>query len=380
MSAQHTAPRGAGWQLSGEFPDASALAGTPPELDVRITDTSLRDGSHAVRHRFTREQVSDTVRALDEAGVRVVEVTHGDGLAGSSFNYGFSLVPDIELIRIAAETAKQAKIAALMLPGVATTDDLRAARDAGASVARIATHSSEADTSIQHFGVARSLGFETVGFLMLSHRLTPEELARQARIQVDAGSQAVYVVDSAGALILDEAAERVAALVAEIGTDAEVGYHGHQNISLGVANSILAQRAGAKQIDGSLIALGAGAGNSPTEVLAVVFERLGVRTGIDIEKILSAANDVVDGFVETRPWIDRSSIIQGYAGVYSSFLHHAQAAEERYGVAAHELLRLAGEAGLVGGQEDQLIDIAVRLVAEREASSEREPQKELQHG
>lgn len=360
------------WQLTGEFADASADAGTPADLDVRITDTTLRDGSHAVRHRFTKEQVRDTVRALDASGVPVIEVTHGDGLAGSSFNYGFSLVPDNDLIRTAADEATNAKIAALMLPGVATADDLRAARDAGARVARIATHSSEADTSIQHFGVARSLGFETVGFLMLSHRLTPEELAAQARIQVDAGCQTVYVVDSAGALILDEAADRVAALVAEIGNDAEVGYHGHQNISLGVANSVLAQRAGATQIDGSLIALGAGAGNSPTEVLAVVFERLGIRTGIEIDPVLAAANDVVDEYVAERPWIDRESIYQGYAGVYSSFLHHARAAEERYGVPAHELLKAAGEAGLVGGQEDMLIDIAVRKLAERSAT--REPQ------
>lgn len=332
---------------------------------VQIVDTTLRDGSHAVRHRFTVQQVRDTVRALDDAGVSVIEVTHGDGLGGSSFNYGFSAVPDIELIQNAVEEAKTARIAALMLPGLGTGDDMRRARDAGAEVIRIATHCSEADTSIQHFKIARELGFETMGFLMLSHRLTPEKLAEQARIQADAGCQTVYVVDSAGALVLEEASDRVAALVAELGDDAHVGYHGHQNISLGVANSVLAHRAGARNIDGSLIALGAGAGNSPTEVLAAVFDRVGIETGIDLDLILAAASDVVDGFVAERPWMDRSSIMQGYAGVYSSFLHHARAAGERYGVPPQELLKRAGEAGLVGGQEDLLIDIAVNLAAER---------------
>lgn len=341
--------------------DATAVS----DHDVRITDTTLRDGSHAVRHRFTAEQVRATVRALDASGVPVIEVTHGDGLAGSSFNYGFSLIPDIDLIRTAVDASTRARIAALMLPGVATTDDLRAARDAGVSVIRIATHCSEADTSVQHFGVARSLGFETVGFLMLSHRLSPEDLAVQARIQADAGCQTVYVVDSAGALILEGASDRVAALVAELGDDAEVGYHGHQNISMGVANSVVAQRAGARHVDGSLIALGAGAGNSPTEVLAVVFDKLGVTTGIDLDAVLGAASEVVDAFVVSRPWMDRASIIQGYAGVYSSFLHHAIAAQERYGVPAHVLLRAAGEAGLVGGQEDMIIDIAVAAAARR---------------
>lgn len=362
-----------GIAMESQFEDASASAGFPDGREVRIVDTTLRDGSHAVRHRFTREQVRATVQSLDSAGVDVIEVTHGDGLAGSSFNYGFSLVRDIELIAIAADEAKRARVAALMLPGVATSEDLREARDAGASVVRIATHSSEADTSVQHFGIARQLGFETMGFLMLSHRLEADALAAQARIMVDAGCQTVYVVDSAGALVLEEASDRVAAIVAEVGSDAAVGYHGHQNLSLGVANSILAYRAGATHMDGSLIALGAGAGNSQTELLAVVFERIGVKTGVSVDAILSAANDVVDPYVPARPWIDRSSIVQGYAGVYSSFLHHAVAAADRYGIPAPELLKIAGERGLVGGQEDMLIDIALQLQAERAES------EELQH-
>jgi 4-hydroxy 2-oxovalerate aldolase len=333
--------------------------------DVRITDSTLRDGSHAMRHRFSEGQVRAVVSALDGAGVEVIEVTHGDGLGGSTFNYGFSLVDDITLVRAAVDEATSAKIAVLLLPGLGTVSDLRAAADAGASVARIATHCTEADVSIQHFGAARELGMETVGFLMLSHRLDPAGLARQARIMVEAGAECVYVVDSAGALVLSEAQERVAALVAEIGGQAEVGFHGHQNLSLGIANSVLAVGAGARQVDGALCALGAGAGNSPTEVLAATFDRLGVSTGVSVNGLLAAAEDVVRPMIPRLPWMDRSSIVQGYAGVYSSFLLHAQRAAERYGVPAHLILQRVGEAGYVGGQEDMIIDIALQLQEEK---------------
>ncbi|MGH3632462.1 MAG: 4-hydroxy-2-oxovalerate aldolase, partial [Sciscionella sp.] len=228
------------------------------EPDVRITDTTLRDGSHAMSHRFTERQVRDVVRALDTAGVQVIEVTHGDGLGGSSFNYGFSGTDEIGLVRAAAEEATRAKIAVLLLPGLGTAENLRQAHHAGARVARIATHCTEADVSIQHFGAARDLGMETVGFLMLAHMIAPQELAAQARIMVDAGCQCVYVVDSAGALLPDEAKARVEVLLAEIGGEAQVGLHGHQNLCLGVANSLVAYQAGARQIDGTLCALGAG--------------------------------------------------------------------------------------------------------------------------
>ncbi|MFX4286395.1 4-hydroxy-2-oxovalerate aldolase [Janibacter sp. G349] len=331
------------------------------DVDVRITDTTLRDGSHAMSHQFTEEQVRTTVRALDDAGVQVIEVTHGDGLGGSSFNYGFSAVDEMSLIKAAVAEAQQAKIAVLMLPGLGTVEKLHEAHQMGAQIARIATHCTEADVSIQHFGAARDLGMETVGFLMLSHMIPPEELAKQARIMVDAGCQCVYVVDSAGALILEDVSDRVSAIIAEVGQDAQVGYHGHQNMSFGVANSVLAHRAGARQIDGSLCALGAGAGNSPTEVLATSFERLGIKTGIDVGGVLGAAEDVVKPFIRRMPIMDRSSITQGYAGVYSSFLLHAERAAERYGVPAHEILMKVGEYGYVGGQEDMIIDVALEL-------------------
>ncbi|OLT30280.1 4-hydroxy-2-oxovalerate aldolase [Actinomadura sp. CNU-125] len=336
---------------------------------IRITDSTLRDGSHAMAHRFTEEQVRGVVHALDGAGVEVIEVTHGDGLGGSSFNYGFSLEDDIKLVSAAVDEATRAKIAVLMLPGLGTVEDLRKAHGAGAAVARIATHCTEADVSLQHFAAARDLGMETVGFLMLSHRVGPDELAKQARIMVDGGAQCVYVVDSAGALVLGDAQERISALVKEIGHEAQVGFHGHQNLSLGVANSVLAQQNGALQIDGALCALGAGAGNSPTEVLVPTFERLGVPTGVDVQSVMAAADDVVKPFLHRLPFADRGAITQGYAGVYSSFLLHAERAAERYEVPAHEILQRVGEAGYVGGQEDMIIDVALQLAAERDKAS-----------
>ena len=349
--------------------DTMAQSADAPAPKVRITDSTLRDGSHAMAHRFTEEQVRGVVHALDSAGVEVIEVTHGDGLGGSSFNYGFSAVDDVKLVAAAVDEARSAKIAVLLLPGLGTIHDLRMARDAGASVARIATHCTEADVAVQHFAAAREMGMETVGFLMLSHRIGPEELAKQARIMVDGGAECVYVVDSAGALILGEAQARVAALIGEIGGEAQVGFHGHQNLSLGIANSVLAAQQGALQVDGALCALGAGAGNSPTEVLVATFERLGIPTGVDVQSALAAAEEVVRPFLSRLPFADRSSVTQGYAGVYSSFLLHAERAAERYQVPAHEILQRVGEAGYVGGQEDMIIDIALQLVAERDRAA-----------
>jgi 4-hydroxy 2-oxovalerate aldolase len=336
-----------------------------PAEPIRLTDTTLRDGSHAVAHQFTTEQVRDVVRGLDDAGIEVIEVTHGDGLAGSTFNYGFSGTDELELIATAVDTARSARIAVLMLPGLGTVANLRAAHEVGASVARLATHCTEADVSIQHFGAARELGMETVGFLMLAHRASPEELAKQGRIMADAGCECVYVVDSAGALLPDGVADRVSALVAELGSDAQVGVHAHQNLSLGVANSLAGYHAGARQIDGTLCALGAGAGNSPTEILVTAFERLGVPTGVDTNKILAVAEEIAKPIIPRLPVADRNSIIQGKYGVYNSFLLHAERAAQRYGVPAHEILTRVGQAGYVGGQEDMIIDVALTIANEQ---------------
>ena len=341
------------------------MSGT--ERPVRITDTTLRDGSHAMSHEFTEAQVRATVHALDGAGVEVIEVSHGDGIGGSSFNYGFSKVDDITLVRAAAEEATQAKIAVLLVPGIGTMDDLRNAREAGASVARIATHCTEADVSIQHFGLARSLGMETVGFLMMSHRTSPEELAKQGRIMVDAGCECVYAVDSAGALVLDRGQ----------GPDRRAGRGGRPRGAgrLPRPPEPVARR---RQLGARLrvrrppdrrVAVRARAPGPATRRPRCSRRRS--TTSASRPASTSAASS-------TRPrrWSGRScragprrtgtAIVQGWAGVYSSFLLHAEHAAERYGVPAHEILQRAGEAGYVGGQEDMLIDIALQLAQERD--------------
>ncbi len=332
-------------------------------LDVRVTDTSLRDGSHAKRHQFTEQNVRDIVRALDDAGMPVIEVTHGDGLGGSSYNYGHSLVDERVLMKAAVDEATNAKIAALMLPGLGTKDDIKAIVDLGVSVVRIATHCTEADISEQHFGLAREVGLETGGFLMMASTVSPETLAAQARIMADAGCQCVYVVDSAGAMVLEDASDRVAAVVAELGDDAQVGFHGHENLSLSLANTIMAIRAGAVQVDGSTRRFGAGSGNTACEAIAAVTEKLGITTGLDTLKMIDAAEDVVRPIMDDECVLDRLSIIMGYAGVYSSFLKHAYRAAERYDVAGADILLECGNRKLVGGQEDQIIQIAAELAA-----------------
>jgi 4-hydroxy 2-oxovalerate aldolase len=336
------------------------------DLDVRVTDTALRDGSHAVHHQFTEDDVTAIVTALDDAGVPVIEVSHGDGLGGSSFNYGFSRTDERLLISAAVRAASRAKIAALLLPGLGTKADIQGAADLGLSIIRIATHCTEADVSVQHFGLARSLGLETVGFLMMAHSQPPEVLAAQARIMVDAGCQCVYVVDSAGAMVLEDASDRVAAVVAEVEKDAQVGFHAHENLSLSVANTVLAIRAGAVQVDASTRRFGAGSGNTSTEALAAVLTHLGISSGIDVLKIFDAAEDVVLPVMGTDCVLDRMSLIMGYAGVYSSFLKHAYRAADRYRVSGAEILLECGRQSLVGGQEDQIIQIAADLGRRRE--------------
>ena len=347
----------------------SERAGARPEIrhDVRITDTTLRDGSHAQAHQFTEEQVRDTVRALDRAGVEVIEVTHGDGLGGSSFNYGFSHTDELELIAAAREEATQARIAVLLVPGIGTVDDLRRAHDAGAEIVRVATHCTEADVSPQHFGVARDLGMETVGFLMMAHRTSPEDLAKQARIMVDAGCQCPYVTDSAGALLMHDARARFEALLAEVGDEAWVGYHGHQNLSLGVANSVIAAEVGVKEIDGSLCALGAGSGNSPTEV-----HRRGVRPAwasrpgstsprCSTPPRTSCAPTCTAG----RRWTATPSPRAGPGSTRASCSTPSTPASATRSPSPTSCAA-AASSGLVGGQEDMIIDIALELARERE--------------
>jgi len=338
-------------------------------LDVRLTDTSLRDGSHAKAHQFTEDHVKSVVTALDEAGMPVIEVTHGDGLGGSSFNYGFSKVDEMTLIKTAIEASKKSKIAALMLPGLGTKDDIVKFKDLGGSIIRIATHSTEADISEQHFKLARKIGLETVGFLMMAHTVLPEKLAEQARIMADAGCQCVYVVDSAGALILEQTTDRVAALVDELGANIQVGFHGHQNLGIAIANSVCAIRAGAVQIDGSTRSFGAGAGNTPLEAFAAICEKLDYETGVNVLKMFDVSEDVVRPVMDSECALDRLSLIMGYAGVYSSFLKHAYRAADQYNVSGADILLECGDRKLVGGQEDQIIHIAAELATKQNGIS-----------
>jgi 4-hydroxy 2-oxovalerate aldolase len=325
----------------------------------RLTDSTLRDGSHAVAHQFTETQVRRVVTALDQAGVPVIEVSHGDGVGGSSFNYGFSHTDEMILVRAAVEEAHQAKIAVLMVPGIGTKADMRKAAEAGARMVRIATHCTEADISQQHIALASELGMESVGFLMMAHMLEPEMLAEQARLMDSYGVGTVYVVDSAGAMTIDDARRRVAAVKAAV--SCQVGIHAHNNLSLAVANSLAALEEGVDQIDGCTTGLGAGAGNCPTEALIAACEKSGIPTGVDPLAIMDAAEETVRPIRPEQGVIDRDGLLLGYAGVYGSFLLHAKRAAERYGVDTKSILLELGERKAVGGQEDMIIDVAVEL-------------------
>lgn len=309
--------------------------------------------------------------SLDTAGVPVIEVSHGDGVGGSSFTYGFSHTSDISLVKAAVETATSAKIAVLMLPGIGTMDDLRAASDCGATIARIATHCTEADIAQQHIALATELGMEPVGFLMMAHMIEPEELLLQAQLMESYGAEAVYVVDSAGAMTTDDVRRRVSLLKSELAC--QVGIHAHNNLSLAVANSLAALEEGVDQIDGCATGLGAGAGNCPTEALIAVCEKSGIPTGVDPVAVMDAAQEVVRPLRPEQGVIDRDGLLLGYAGVYGSFLLHAKRAAERFGVDTKSIILELGERRVVGGQEDMIIDVAVELqrrAAEAQASQQ----------
>lgn len=338
------------------------------DLAFRLTDSTLRDGSHAVRHSFTADQVRAVVRGLDAAGVGVIEVSHGDGLGGSSFNYGFSAQDEMDLVRAAVEEAKQSKIAILLLPGIGTKGDLERAAGHGVGVARIATHCTEADISAQHIALAKDLGMEAVGFLMMAHHSSPDDLVNEAQKMESYGADAVYVVDSAGAMTVGDALARVEALKGRL--TCEVGLHAHNNLSLAVANSIAALDEGVDQIDGCLTGLGAGAGNCPTEILIATCDKLGYSTGVELGSLLDVATDVIRPLSPNQGVIDRDGLMLGVAGVYGSFLLHAKRASELYEVPTDQILLELGRLGMVGGQEDMIIDVALRLREENRSTSD----------
>lgn len=329
------------------------------EKDIKITDVTLRDGSHAVAHQFTEKQVRDVTRALDEAGMHYIEVTHGDGLGGSTLQYGRSLVNDLKLIEAAVEETTDSKIAVLLLPGIGTNYELEEAQKVGANLVRVATHVTEADVSAQHLSYAREKGMEALGFLMMAHSAPTEKVVEQAKLMESYGAQAVYVTDSAGALLPHQVTERVTALKENL--NIEVGFHGHNNLSLAVANTLAAIDAGATRLDGSVRCLGAGAGNTQTEVLLAVMDRLGMDVGIDIYKMMDLAEDKVAPLLQRSQEITKGSLALGYAGVYSSFLLHAERAGKQFGVDPRDILIELGKLKVVGGQEDMIIDVASEL-------------------
>lgn len=333
------------------------------DRDIVITEVALRDGSHAISHQYTTEQVINVTKALDEANVPYIEVSHGDGLAGSSLQYGLSLTNEMELIEAAVSVCTQAKIGVLLLPGIGTIKDLNEAAKLGVRMARIATHVTEADVSAQHIARAKELGLVTVGFLMMSHMAPVKSLVEQAKLMESYGADTVYVVDSAGALLPYQVKERIQALRQTLGIN--IGFHGHNNLSLAMANTLAAIEEGATWIDGSVRCLGAGAGNTQTEVLVSVMDRLKIKTGIDVYKMMDLAENIVAPILNAPQEINRDSLVLGYAGVYSSFLLHARRAAQRFGLDSRDILVELGERKVVGGQEDMIVDIAAEIASKR---------------
>jgi 4-hydroxy-2-oxovalerate/4-hydroxy-2-oxohexanoate aldolase len=332
---------------------------------ITVHDMTLRDGMHPKRHQMTLAQMTAIAQGLDGAGIPLIEVTHGDGLGGSSVNYGFPAHSDEQYLSAVIPLMQQAKVSALLLPGIGTVDHLRMAHELGVHTIRVATHCTEADVSEQHIGLARKLGMDTVGFLMMAHMTAPEQLLEQARLMEGYGANCIYCTDSAGYMLPDDVKARIGLLREKLRPETEIGFHGHHNLAMGVANSVAAVECGASRIDAAAAGLGAGAGNTPMEVLIAVCARMGVDTGVDVYKIQDVAEDLVVPMMDFPIRIDRDALTLGYAGVYGSFLLFAKRAEQKYGVPARDILVEMGRRGMVGGQEDMIEDTALTMARDR---------------
>jgi 4-hydroxy-2-oxovalerate/4-hydroxy-2-oxohexanoate aldolase len=335
-------------------------------IQIKTHDMSLRDGMHPKRHQITVEQMRAIASGLDEAGVPLIEVTHGDGLGGGSVNYGFAAASDEEYLRAVIPLLKTSKVSALLIPGIGTVDHLKLAADCGVTTIRVATHCTEADVSEQHISLGRRMGLDTVGFLMMAHMAEPQKILEQARLMESYGANCLYVTDSAGYMLPDDVTARFTLLREQLRPETELGFHGHHNLSMGVANSVAAIAAGARRIDCACGGMGAGAGNTPLEVFIAVCNRMGIETGVDLFKVSDVAEDLVTPILDVPVRIDRNSLILGYAGVYSSFLLFARRAEAKYGVPAREILLELGRRKLVGGQEDMIEDTAITMARQRQ--------------
>ncbi|MBW2941368.1 4-hydroxy-2-oxovalerate aldolase [Zhongshania aquimaris] len=328
---------------------------------VTLHDMCLRDGMHPKRHQISLEQMVDIASGLDAAGIPIIEVTHGDGLGGASVNYGFPAHSDQEYLNAVVPKMKNARISALLLPGIGTVEHLRMAADCGVGTIRVATHCTEADVSEQHIGLSRKMGLDTVGFLMMAHMISPQALLEQAKLMESYGANCIYCTDSAGYMLPDDVSARIQLLRQELDPRTELGFHGHHNMGMGVANSLTALEAGANRIDGSAAGLGAGAGNTPLEVFAATLDRLGADTNVDLFKLMDVAEDLVTPMMDHPIRVDRDSLILGYAGVYSSFLLFAKRASKKYGVPSQNILLEMAKRKAIGGQEDLIEDVAMEM-------------------